>query len=52
MLIQNPLQAEVGAVHYDDYSDYDDTLYLMDTVSGTPIIFFVPGHARPCHATT
>ncbi|KAK0511836.1 hypothetical protein JMJ35_005686 [Cladonia borealis] len=50
--VYNGYLAEVGAVHYDDYSDYDDTLYLMDVVSGTPIMLLVPEHAQPCHATT
>ncbi len=52
MLIRKPLQAKMGAVHYDDYSDHDGALFLMDMVSGTPSILFVPGHTRPCHATT
>ncbi|KAK4693127.1 hypothetical protein P7C71_g4213, partial [Lecanoromycetidae sp. Uapishka_2] len=32
--VYNGYLAKVGAVHYDDYSDHDGALYLMDLVSG------------------
>ncbi len=55
MLIRKPLQAKIGAVHYDDYSDHDGALSLMDMVSGNlsfSLFLGILGHATPQHRLT